>query len=258
MAVTATHVLATGGSSPVQPYKIAVTPSAPAVGETVSVSILSAASDWSVWSPYGGLHGKKREPVAQSYRELLSVAGGTVATTAPVARFDGAIASSPILRDKVYLFPPGDVGLRKVLKRVFASIVADYDDLIGSGWISYTTFRAQTWRLDGRQNPGEFVLYASAPSLGIVDEPVPFTVSEGDSSDVSQPSIVTVQTKSFCTDLPVDGAAVYVGNKFIGSSDINGKVFVGLLPSGSYGIKCQATGYLPTDGDDLNNDSFTI
>ena len=256
--VLTTAVLSKPDSSVDKPYKITLTPSSPALGEEVTIGICSSVFDWVLYSPYGDLSSKSTEPAAQVFSELLSVNGETVSTGYPVAKLSTAIASTPIIRNNVFLYPPGDPGLRNSLRRINDTIHPTYNDMYGSGEIFYETFRAQKWRLSGRNNPGQFVLFASSAAMGIVDEPILFTVSETGTTDTSGPSIVTVQAKDFCTDLPIEGAAVYVDGDFIGNADINGKVFVGSSPAGSYGVKIQASGYLPTDSDDLSNDSYTI
>ena len=69
---------------------------------------------------------------------------------------------------------------------------------------------------------------------------------------------MTIQAKDFCTDLPIEGARVYLNSVSKGQTDINGKLVVGMLSPGPYSVKIQASGFMPTDSDQLKNDSFTI
>jgi len=70
---------------------------------------------------------------------------------------------------------------------------------------------------------------------------------------------ITVIYKDFVTGAPIGEARVWVDDKYIGQTDVDGKIDVEQMTAGKkHLIKASRPGYLNTDSDSLTNDSFII
>jgi len=259
MTVAASHVLAfDDAATNVPAYKITVTPSSPIVGDAVEVSILSAYQ-WTMTGPYGGLHARTTDATAEQFTDVVSAsASGAIATTAPVAFLISAVAATPIVQNGVIIAPAGDPSVLSLLSAVSGRLMINSPDLCGSISVVYTAHLAQRWKHDGFSHPGEYCLEALLGAFGITED-IRINVGDGNvPGDVSQPSIVIIGPKSFCTSLPVPGSSVYVDGTLRGVSDPSGNLVVGLLAAGSHTLKIVSPGFIDTDADDLSNDSFVI
>jgi len=257
--ILTTRVIDFQGAAGADPaFKITVNPSPPKTGDQLTIDVLSAHT-WIVQSLYGGL-GAKRTLPAQQHQQRIDLSGATgLPTDAPVASLTSAITATPLVDvdARTIIKPAGDATALDLLKTVDGRLTIDRADLYGSIMVEYQGFPSQQWPHDAFKDAGRYVLFADAADIG-KKELVVIDVSSGTPDDTSQPSIVVVQAKDFCTDLPIESATVYVNDVLIGQTDINGKVQVGLMNPGSHSVRIAASGYIATEVDDLANDSFTI
>lgn len=85
----------------------------------------------------------------------------------------------------------------------------------------------------------------------------------GGFSDASSLVKVTLVIKDYCTNLPIEGALISLqaegGSPFGGwSTNVDGRVYVGQLPENTtYTIKIIKAGYISSEFDVLDNDTFT-
>lgn len=240
-----------------RPYRITVSPSSPKAGDALAV-LIDAQDPWTLLSVYGGLGAKKIQP-AQTFEEVISVTGeALLATTAPIDQLTSAVCESPLVdvANEAIDESAGAVVKPRLAVRN-GSLYLDQPGLYGSVRIKYQGFPSQTWVHSAFPQSGQYVLFAKNTADGTVEQ-VLVVVAGADATDQSQPSIVTVQAKDFCTDLPIPDAAVYINGLYKGLTDSLGKRVVGLLNPGAYSLKITAAGYTATDADELANDSFAI
>lgn len=73
---------------------------------------------------------------------------------------------------------------------------------------------------------------------------------------------VVLVIRDFSSDAIIVGANVTVtgpgGYSYTGTSDVNGKVYLGMRPPGQYALLATAAGYQSSDKDFLANDTFTV
>ena len=69
---------------------------------------------------------------------------------------------------------------------------------------------------------------------------------------------VTVMPYDESSEAPIAGATVYLDGELRGVTDVNGRLSVDGVPSGTHAIKCTASGYLDTDLDELSNEEITV
>ncbi|MEA3479751.1 MAG: hypothetical protein U9R60_16330 [Bacteroidota bacterium] len=70
---------------------------------------------------------------------------------------------------------------------------------------------------------------------------------------------VTLKIINACNDDPVAGAQVFVDGALVeGISDVDGNINVGFLADGTHSIKITASGYTPSDEDQLANDQIEV
>ena len=246
-----------GGKSAESPYKISVSPSSPLIGDVIQIAVVSGL-DWVLQSPYDGLSPKEMEPPQEHHESINIKSKGKISASMPVAVLHSAIMRSPGLNaDGNVIVPAGQNITNNISITTGAVAIKDLELAFGTISISYRSFGAQIWRHSPFRHSGSYALYATNPEL---DKPKQITIRVKDQTkdEQSRPSIVTVQAKDFCTDLPINGATVYLNSVAKGVTDINGKLVVGMLSPGPYSVKIQASGFMPTDSDQLKNDSFTI
>ena len=246
-----------GGRSAASPYKISVTPSLPLIGDAIQVAIISGLG-WVLRSPYDGLSPKTYEPPQEHHETINIKSKGKISASMPVEFLYSAIMQSPGLNaDGNVIVPAGQAITSNISITTGAVAIKDLDLTFGTISLSYRSFGAQIWRHSPFRHSGSYALFATNPEL---DKPKQITIRVKDQTkdEQSRPSIVTIQAKDFCTDLPIEGATVYLNAVAKGLTDINGKLVVGMLSPGPYSVKIQASGFMPTDSDQLKNDSFTI
>ena len=245
-----------GGRS-ASPYKISVTPSSPLIGDVVQIAIISGL-DWALRSPYDELSPKSYEPPQEHHESINIKSKGKISASMPVAVLFSAVMVSPGLDDDGNVTVPAGQNIANSISITTGSVaIKDLDLVFGTIAISYRSFGAQIWKHAPFRHSGSYALYATNPEL---DKPKQITIRVKDQTkdEQSKPSIVTIQAKDFCTDLPIEGAMVYLNQVAKGLTDINGKLVVGMLSPGPYSVKIQASGFMPSDSDQLKNDSFTI
>lgn len=80
-----------------------------------------------------------------------------------------------------------------------------------------------------------------------------------DTEEELSPEPYELQVKSFCTDETVAGVTVYMDGTEMGQTDADGVISLGaLLPGSTHTLKMVKDGYISSDQDKLNNDSFTV
>jgi hypothetical protein len=79
-----------------------------------------------------------------------------------------------------------------------------------------------------------------------------------DSYTTTSPVDVVVVVREYTTDALVEGAAVYINGAYRGLTDVNGRINIGSRSIGRYTIKITKSGYVDSDLDDLENDSFIV
>lgn len=78
---------------------------------------------------------------------------------------------------------------------------------------------------------------------GVINAPVPIEISVAD----------------FCSDEVLSGVQVWLDGRYLGLTNLEGKLFLGNLLSGStHSLKLIKDGYIPSDQDVLYNDSFVV
>ena len=245
------------GRSAASPYKISITPSSPLIGDSIQVAIISGL-DWVLRSPYDGLSPKSYEPPQEHHESINIKSKGRISASMPVALLHSAVMTSPGLDDDGNVVVSAGHNISDQISITTGAVaIKDLDLAFGTIEISYRSFGAQLWRHSPFRHSGSYALYSTNPEL---DKPkqIIIRVKNQTKDEQSKPSIVTIQAKDFCTDLPIEGATVYLNQVAKGLTDINGKLVVGMLSPGPYSVKIQASGFMPTDSDQLKNDSFTI
>lgn len=235
--------------------KVTLSPSPLGVGDNVNISIF-AQERYTLVSPY---QNADRAPALgqQEFEEDIDINNSTeVTTNYPVAELISATYLTPMIdvKNRTIRETAGQPAIVDIINSV---VSLDGSDLVGTIRIKYKTYAAQTYKLSGFLYAGSHVVFYKKD----VDSdwiPFIFSVGVGQPDEKSQPSIVTVQVKDFCTDLPIPGATPFVDNQIIDQADINGKVVAGLMGPGAHSLKVQAEGYIPTDSDGLQNDSFQV
>ena len=89
---------------------------------------------------------------------------------------------------------------------------------------------------------------------------VPFVDEDGD-GDGEEPTPVPyeLEVKDYCTDAVLAGVTVYFDGVDIGQTDVNGVIVLGaLVPGDFHELKMAKAGYMNSEDDRLNNDSFTV
>ena len=242
-------------------YRILVAPPRPLVGDVVTVTILCGHA-FELDSPYGGLSGKATD-AAQVYDERVHVlpkSGEQIGLSQPVDTMGLVTARTPWIVLGEMRNPWGDPGVAEVLEVKNGRLSRTCDiDSGGTLHVRYQSFPPQVWQHLPFPVSGLYLLKARADFL---EEPVdiPVYVEDGDTDleSTGAPTLVTVQAKDFCTDLPIEGAEVFVDGSYRGVTGANGKLVIGVQNPGGHSLKIQATGYVPTDGDGLVNDSYTL
>lgn len=235
--------------------KVVISPSQIEVGDNVQIDIF-APEKYTLISPYNNA---TRLPAtgAQEFEEDIDINNSaTVTTNFPVAELISAVYLTPMIntKDQSIIATAGQTANVDIINSV---VSLDGSESVGTIRVKYKTYPAQSYKLTAFTKAGSHVVFYQKDGDS-EKTPFIFSVGTGQPDEKSQPSIVTAQSKDFCTDLPVEGTSVYINNTFLGQTDINGKLVVGLMAGGPHTIKMVATGYIPTDADDLQNDSFQI
>lgn len=76
--------------------------------------------------------------------------------------------------------------------------------------------------------------------------------------DTPGPEAYEIQVLDYCTDDPIEGAAVTFDGELIGYTDENGLLFLGPLYAGTYPLSMTKDGYIDSASDKLHNDSVVI
>lgn len=255
MPVLASRVLNFGDGAADEALKVDVSPSPLNVGDQWRIDIY-APEAYQMLSPYDALSKLPAYGPAQEFEEDVDVNNGGISTQYPVASIQSAYWLTGAV-DTSTQHLVASIGQPVDVDVVNHRLDFDGTNLVGTLRIKYTAYLAQSWSHGAMNAGGLYALFYR--KQGASDwQTLTVTVNGGTPDEQSQPSIVTVQAKDFCTDLPIEGATVFVDGQNYGVTDINGKRVIGLLPAGAHSVKIQASGYIPTDGDDLQNDSFQI
>lgn len=81
----------------------------------------------------------------------------------------------------------------------------------------------------------------------------------GEDADGEELYDITVVYKDFVTGIPIGEARVWVDDKYVGQTNVDGEIKIEQMSAGvKHLIKASKPGYLNTDSDSLTNDSFII
>lgn len=69
---------------------------------------------------------------------------------------------------------------------------------------------------------------------------------------------VYLTVRDACTRTIIPGVYVWVDNKYIGTTDLQGRIYLGELKVGTHSLKMSKYGYQNSDSDTIANDSFTV
>ena len=73
------------------------------------------------------------------------------------------------------------------------------------------------------------------------------------------PTPIELEVSDFCSGEVVDEVEVFLDGTSVGTTNINGKIYLGELLTGStHQLKMTKTGYVDSDQDVLHNDEFTV
>lgn len=76
---------------------------------------------------------------------------------------------------------------------------------------------------------------------------------------IAEPVPVELSVSDFCSDEQVEDVEVFLDGSFVGSTDVSGKIYLGLLiPGRSYALKMVKEGFTDSNLDVLYNDSFIV
>jgi len=110
----------------------------------------------------------------------------------------------------------------------------------------------KSWSWNVKNKTGDYIFYVKRASEILASHTISVTVIEGLPKDI----VITV--REYTTEALLDGAAVTVDGTYKGTTDSNGVINVGLLQPGTHTIKITKSGYVDSDSDDLENDSFVV
>lgn len=80
-----------------------------------------------------------------------------------------------------------------------------------------------------------------------------------DDEEEKEPVAYELDVKNYCSDASLSGVTVYLDEIDIGQTNINGIIALGaLIPGSAHTLKMMKAGYIDSDKDKLNNDSFTV
>jgi len=108
--------------------------------------------------------------------------------------------------------------------------------------------------------PGALIPYSEIEVVVAVqqgDTIASCTVNYGGSASTPQP--VDLEVSDFCTDEVVTGVSVFLDGAYIGTTNSNGKIYLGMLmPGTTHQLLLTKEGYVDSDQDILHNDEFTV
>lgn len=109
-------------------------------------------------------------------------------------------------------------------------------------------------------NDVEKVAVVAYTDSAVASLEVDFGSLSASSSSASGASIgpFNLQVKNFCDDSIIEGARVYIDGADKGLTDVNGVIYIGIIAKGSHTLKVTKTGFIDSENDSLNNDSFEV
>jgi len=141
------------------------------------------------------------------------------------------------------------------------SLVADESMADGYGVLELTYITAfDRWEY---KSPvaGDVIVYAIGTGNCVDsngDYPSASLTLDIDETCAEEANEVTIVVKDFVTGNVISGASVVIDRNFVGTTDVNGTVYAGLLAGGSHQIRTTAPGYTDSDNDLLGNDEFVV
>jgi len=97
--------------------------------------------------------------------------------------------------------------------------------------------------------------------VGLIDADTKASLNVTFKEDESAGSGATswvLSVKDFCSDSEIEYVSVWVDGVFVGTTDANGLLPLGVLASGTHTLQMTKTDYVDSDLDTLNNDTFEI
>lgn len=88
---------------------------------------------------------------------------------------------------------------------------------------------------------------------------VSFEKKSEEEEEKPEPVAYELEVKDYCADGVLPGVTIYLDGIDIGQTDANGVIAVGaLIPGSTHSLKMAKGGYINSENDKLNNDSFTV
>jgi len=170
--------------------------------------------------------------VTQRISFAYSDSGSLSHVPASIVSWDwiGNSAGTPAFDGKNITLPAPETGLLEVVYRV----------------------EADRWKLVSSEE-GDVVVSAYQEE-GNLTASTTVTIT-GDGALVG-PYILSI--KDFCNDGSIDGVAVWLDSVYKGLTNAAGQVALGMLTQGQHLLTMSVGGYLASNADHLNNDSFTV
>jgi len=201
----------------------------------------------------------------QNYTENLSFNGSDkVQLKYPVAGSLTVIAQTDIMRvhketSALSLFKPGGSIISSSMQKVGFSCCGPIDktyNLYGTIKVKYNiAYHIKTWNWTAPNRAGDYYFYLTEDSNLLYSHKI--TIEED--AETLSPVSVAVVVKEYSSENFIEGATVQIdGETLSGTTDENGTIMAGALASGRHTIKITKTGYVDSDEDDLENDSFII
>ena len=153
------------------------------------------------------------------------------------------------------LAPAGSV---VTLERIGFSCVGTTDNvkLYGTIKISYTQVGSKlSWAWTVPTTGGDFYFYLLQSDVLVYTHMITIDI---DDYVTTSPMDVVLVVREYTTDVLVADAAVEINGYSVGNTDENGRINLNAMDIGRYTIKITKTGYVDSDLDDLENDSFIV
>lgn len=91
------------------------------------------------------------------------------------------------------------------------------------------------------------------------DNQASLAITIEDEEAVGDPVAYELEARDYCTDDVLVGATIYFDNVDIGQTDENGIIALGaLIPGSTHSLRMEKAGYINSENDRLNNDSFVV
>lgn len=143
----------------------------------------------------------------------------------------------------------------KLLSPIEIGLANPDSKLYGTIKISYAKARyVRRWFWTVPEKAGTYFFFLMENGALVATEQVEVTETEGTGG--AQEIVIVV--KEYTSENVISGAAVSVDGHSMGITDENGTINIGIQDSGAHTVVVSKAGYVSSDEDDLENDSFVI